>query len=232
MVVASRRALDERGTHWWRSRCCSSRCRARRPPGADADAALRADRHARLRDRDGREPRRDPARRRIHHGHARRARGLARARRAAGARDAAPRVLRAAKGASRATGRGGDCARRGAETFYGTGEENQAIAFPAGYGYRVRRADRWRLGWMFMNHRPSLRAGLPAVHGDRHGQRADVTPVTPYWISVSCVARQALQRARRRRPGRAPHALAHVGGAAQRADRHRRGARPRRRAAA
>ena len=31
-----------------------------------------------------------------------------------------------------------------AETFYGTGEENQAIEFPAGYGYRVRRDDRWK----------------------------------------------------------------------------------------
>ena len=81
---------------------------------------------------------------------------------------------------------GGDCERRGAETFYGTGEENQAIAFPAGYGYRVRRADRWRLGWMFMNHRhTSERVYLQYTVTVTDSRR--VTPVKPYWISVSCV---------------------------------------------
>ena len=49
--------------------------------------------------------------------------------------------------------RAGDCRRRNGETFYGTGEEDQAIALPPGYGYRLRKKDRWRVGWMFMNHR-------------------------------------------------------------------------------
>src|SRR3954447_20935965 len=30
------------------------------------------------------------------------------------------------------------------EAFYGTGEENQSLRFPAGYGYRTRTRDRWR----------------------------------------------------------------------------------------
>src|SRR5919202_5568726 len=44
----------------------------------------------------------------------------------------------------------GDCAPARSETFYGTGEEDQRIQLPRGYGYRVGAADRWRVGWMFM----------------------------------------------------------------------------------
>jgi plastocyanin len=80
---------------------------------------------------------------------------------------------------------GGDCSKRGAQTFYGTGEENQAIEFPSGYGYRIRRGDRWSLGWMYMNHRHKAeRVYLQykvTVSDDR-----DLVPVTPHWISVSC----------------------------------------------
>ena len=81
--------------------------------------------------------------------------------------------------------RGGDCANRQAETFYGTGEENQAIEFPAGYGYRIRRDDRWKLGWMFMNHRPSA-ARVYLQYKVTVTDAPGLTPVTPYWISVSC----------------------------------------------
>src|ERR671914_59181 len=42
--------------------------------------------------------------------------------------------------------RAGDCRSRNGETFYGTGEEDQAIALPAGYGYRLRKGDPWRAG--------------------------------------------------------------------------------------
>ena len=45
---------------------------------------------------------------------------------AAAARDAAPRLLRQ-RGRFPGDRRGGDCAPRRAETFYGTGEEDQAI---------------------------------------------------------------------------------------------------------
>jgi plastocyanin len=80
--------------------------------------------------------------------------------------------------------RGGDCRRREAETFYGTGEEDQAIELPPGYGYRLRRGDRWRVGWMYMNHRPvrdRVYLRYTVTVSDRR-----LTPVTPYWISVSC----------------------------------------------
>ena len=80
--------------------------------------------------------------------------------------------------------RAGDCRARNGETFYGTGEEDQAIELPAGYGYRLRKRDRWRVGWMFMNHRHVrervyLQYTVTVTDEPR-------TPVTPYWISVSC----------------------------------------------
>lgn len=40
------------------------------------------------------------------------------------------------------------------ERFYGTGEENQWLRLPAGYGYEITRDDRWKMNFMLMNHRP------------------------------------------------------------------------------
>ena len=82
--------------------------------------------------------------------------------------------------------RGGDCHARPAQYFYTTAEEDQALVLPPGYGYQVRKRDRWRVGWMYMNHRPTR---------DRVYLQYTVTvrtepqiPVTPHWISVSCAA--------------------------------------------
>ena len=80
--------------------------------------------------------------------------------------------------------RAGDCRSRNGETFYGTGEEDQAVELPAGYGYKLRKGDRWRVGWMFMNHRSvSERVYLQYTVTVTDEPR---TPVTPYWLSVSC----------------------------------------------
>jgi plastocyanin len=85
---------------------------------------------------------------------------------------------------NRGHGEIGDCRKARDQAFYGTGEEDQRIEMPAGYGYRIRRADRWKVGWMFMNHRhTSERVYLKytvTVSDER------LRPVTPYWISVSC----------------------------------------------
>jgi plastocyanin len=80
--------------------------------------------------------------------------------------------------------RAGDCRSRNGETFYGTGEEDQAVELPAGYGYRLRKGDRWRVGWMFMNHRPSRDRVYLAYNVTVSTDRK--TPVKPYWLSVSC----------------------------------------------
>jgi hypothetical protein len=79
----------------------------------------------------------------------------------------------------------GDCAPASSETFYGTGEEDQKIEMPDGYGYRVRRADRWRVGWMFMNHR-HVKARVYLKYTVTISDDPATKPVTPYWISVSC----------------------------------------------
>src|SRR5215217_873355 len=78
----------------------------------------------------------------------------------------------------------GDCRAAKAEAFYGTGEEDQRLEMPPGYGYRVRKADRWKVGWMFMNHRH----GNDRVYLEYTVTISDepLAPVTQYWISVSC----------------------------------------------
>jgi plastocyanin len=71
-----------------------------------------------------------------------------------------------------------------AQSFYGTGEENQTLRFPPGYGYPVHRGDRWQTAWMLMNHRnvpDSAYVEYRAVIDDSPG----IHPVTPYWLRVT-----------------------------------------------
>src|SRR3954468_20727563 len=44
------------------------------------------------------------------------------------------------------------CTGKRQEAFYGTGEENQTLQLPAGYGYRIEGDDRWKLNAMLMSH--------------------------------------------------------------------------------
>ena len=70
------------------------------------------------------------------------------------------------------------------ESFYGTGEENQALRFPPGYGYRVRRGDRWLTGWMLMNHQSrSRRAYIEYTAWVETSAR--LRSVTPYWVRAT-----------------------------------------------
>jgi plastocyanin len=75
------------------------------------------------------------------------------------------------------------CGHRG-ESFYGTGEEDQALRLPRGYGYRIRMRDRWRIAWMLMNH-----TGRPETAYIRYRvvveTRRRLRPVTPYWVRVT-----------------------------------------------
>jgi plastocyanin len=80
--------------------------------------------------------------------------------------------------------RAGDCRARNGETFYGTGEEDQAVELPPGYGYKLRKGDRWRVGWMFMNHR-HVRERVYLQYTVTITDEPRI-PVTPHWISVSC----------------------------------------------
>jgi len=79
-------------------------------------------------------------------------------------------------GRSRRTSCGG---RRG-EPFWGTGEEHQTLRLPAGYGYRVRAEERWRMQVMLMNHalarqRVRVEYRVQVVTGRR------LEPVKPLW---------------------------------------------------
>lgn len=70
------------------------------------------------------------------------------------------------------------------ESFYGTGEENQTVRFPAGYGYPIHTGDRWQTSWMLMNHRnvpDEAYIEYRAVVDDDPAIR----PLTPYWLRVT-----------------------------------------------
>jgi hypothetical protein len=73
---------------------------------------------------------------------------------------------------------------RGIESFYGTGEENQTLDLPPGYGYRVRRGDRWSAGWMLMNHRGRPRVAFIEYTAWIETSRR-LQPVIPYWVRAT-----------------------------------------------
>ena len=69
------------------------------------------------------------------------------------------------------------------ERFYGTGEEDRELVFPPGYGYRVRRHDRWDANWMLMNHGPKAdKAWVEYTVTVDDSPR--VTGVRAFWVGV------------------------------------------------
>jgi len=75
------------------------------------------------------------------------------------------------------------CGRGTRERFYGTGEEDQSLLLPPGYGYRVRGGDRWHASWMVMNNQARPRKVFIEYTMDYVRGWRD-TPVTPQWIGV------------------------------------------------
>jgi hypothetical protein len=72
----------------------------------------------------------------------------------------------------------------GRQSFYGTGEENETLRLPPGYGYRIRRRDRWITGWMLMNHRAVTdRAYIEYTAWIETSRR--LRAVTPYWVRAT-----------------------------------------------
>jgi hypothetical protein len=75
------------------------------------------------------------------------------------------------------------CGHRG-QSFYGTGEENQRLRLPRGYGYPIHKRDRWQMSWMLMNHKNRVdRAYIKYRAVIDTSPR--IRPVTPYWIRVT-----------------------------------------------
>jgi plastocyanin len=67
--------------------------------------------------------------------------------------------------------------------FYGTGEEDQALVLPPGYGYRVRSDDVWAANSMVMNHGPGADEAY-LEYTMTFEDKEDLVPVRPHWIGV------------------------------------------------
>lgn len=71
------------------------------------------------------------------------------------------------------------------QRFFGTGEDDEILDLPAGYGYPVASSDRWIASWMLMNHQ--LDASEAYLQYTVVVDDAPRTPVVPYWIgAVRC----------------------------------------------
>jgi plastocyanin len=78
----------------------------------------------------------------------------------------------------------GACPQRAVrERFYGSSEELRPLTLPRGYGYPTAPADRWKMIWMAMNHRPERRDAY-VEYRVTVDPSAGLTPVKPYWLSV------------------------------------------------
>jgi plastocyanin len=72
-----------------------------------------------------------------------------------------------------------ECTSSTGEAFYSTGEEDQRLVFPRGYGYRVRATDRWRVTAMLMSHRLASRR-VYLEYRVVTDTRSKLTPVLPF----------------------------------------------------
>ncbi len=70
------------------------------------------------------------------------------------------------------------------EAFYGTGEEDQRLRLPEGYGYRIRANDRWRMGSMLMSHRLS-RMTIYLQYEVTVDTTSRLTPVRAFWLRAN-----------------------------------------------
>jgi plastocyanin len=69
--------------------------------------------------------------------------------------------------------------------FMGRGEEDNRLALPDGYGYRIAAKDNyWGMVWMLMNHRGVTDNALIRYTVTYEDASANLTPVTPYWLDV------------------------------------------------
>ncbi len=83
----------------------------------------------------------------------------------------------------------GQCTSRQPEVFYGTGEENETLDLPAGYGYRLRRHDRWQMSGMLMSHRYSEKQVYVRYRVTVDTARR--TAVRPLWVRANGCGRSS-----------------------------------------
>jgi plastocyanin len=77
----------------------------------------------------------------------------------------------------------GHCSAKQPEVFYGTGEEHQSLDLPDGYGYRVRKGDRWQVSGMLMAHR--FRAKRVWITYTVTTTTRPRTEVRPFWVRAN-----------------------------------------------
>ena len=78
----------------------------------------------------------------------------------------------------------GPCTNQRAEPFYGTGEENQSLNLPRGYGYRTRSTDHWRMASMLMSH--SLRTlDVYIQYRVTIDDSPGLVPVRAFWVRAN-----------------------------------------------
>src|SRR3954467_3499927 len=77
-----------------------------------------------------------------------------------------------------------ECSSAHGEAFFGTGEENQQLRLPAGYGYRITKHDRWRVTAMLMSHAmPAYNVYIRYHVTVETGRR--LTPVHAFWVRAN-----------------------------------------------
>jgi plastocyanin len=91
----------------------------------------------------------------------------------------------------RDAGRDDRCAGRPSGVFYSTGEEDETLRFPSGYGYRLRAKDRWRLTAMIMSHTEAA-AEVTIEYTLTVSRDRSLVAVDPFWLRANgCEARVA-----------------------------------------
>src|SRR4051794_11704209 len=78
----------------------------------------------------------------------------------------------------------GACTSRTAEPFYGTGEENQSLILPKGYGYLTRASDRWHMAAMLMSHSERL-MNVYIQYTVTIDTSPKLTPVRAFWVRAN-----------------------------------------------
>jgi hypothetical protein len=70
------------------------------------------------------------------------------------------------------------------ERFFASGDERTAIAFPAGYGYRVRAYDSWNMLVDLMNHSSEAKTVYVKVTYTYRPPWESVKPLKPVWLDI------------------------------------------------
>jgi hypothetical protein len=70
------------------------------------------------------------------------------------------------------------------ERFFASGDERTSIAFPGGYGYRVRWYDSWNLLVDLMNHHPEPKTVYFEITVTYRPSWESVRPLKPVWLDI------------------------------------------------